>query len=71
MEKRSELIALFRMPEDKLNRIPIHKDALIMVFDRPANHGNLGTVIRTCEAFKVDADVDNLTEQEINENVTK
>ena len=54
MEKRSELIALFRMPEDKLNRIPIHKDALIMVFDRPANHGNLGTVIRTCEAFKVD-----------------
>ena len=22
-----------------------------MVFDRPSDHGNLGTIIRTCEAF--------------------
>lgn len=27
----------------------------LVVFDRPSNKGNLGTLIRSCEAFGVDA----------------
>ncbi len=54
MEKRSELIALIEMPPDDLSRIPVHEDSLIVVFDRPSSQGNLGTIVRTCEAFGVD-----------------
>ena len=34
-----------------LSRIPVDEDSVVVVFDRPSDHGNLGTVIRTCEAF--------------------
>ncbi len=52
-EKPSELIALVEMPPEDLSRIPIDEDSVIVVFDRPSDHGNLGTIIRTCEAFGV------------------
>jgi 23S rRNA (uridine2479-2'-O)-methyltransferase len=50
----SELIALVAMPEDRLSRIPIKENMLIVVFDRPANPGNLGTIIRSCDALNAD-----------------
>jgi TrmH family RNA methyltransferase len=50
----SELIALVAMPEDRLSRIPIRENLLVVLFDRPANPGNLGTVIRSCDALHVD-----------------
>jgi TrmH family RNA methyltransferase len=50
----SELIALVAMPEDSISRIPILESALVVVFDRPASPGNLGTLIRTCDALGVD-----------------
>ena len=53
-EKGSELIALIEMPPEDLSRIPIHENSVIVVFDRPSDHGNLGTIIRTCEAFGAD-----------------
>jgi len=49
----SELLALVAMPEDNLSRIPIGEDMLVVVFDRPASPGNLGTIIRSCDALKV------------------
>lgn len=49
--KRSELIALIEMPRDELSRIAVDERSVVVVFDRPSSHGNLGTVIRTCEAF--------------------
>ncbi len=49
----SELIALVRMAKDDLARIPISKDFLVIILDRPASPGNLGTIIRTCNAFTV------------------
>ena len=49
----SELLALVAMPEDILSRIPIGEDMLVVVFDRPASPGNLGTIIRSCDALKV------------------
>lgn len=53
-EETSELIALVNMREDDLGRIKARKNLLVVVFDRPASPGNLGTIIRTCDAFKVD-----------------
>jgi tRNA G18 (ribose-2'-O)-methylase SpoU len=49
----SELIALIAMPEDRLSRIPIQENLLVVVFDRPASPGNLGTIIRSCDALNV------------------
>ncbi len=53
-EDTSELIAIVGMPEDGLNKIKIPANPLFMVFDRPSNKGNLGSVIRSCDAFGAD-----------------
>jgi tRNA G18 (ribose-2'-O)-methylase SpoU len=50
----SELLAVFRMRDDDLARIPVHGGLLVAAFDRPSSPGNLGTSIRSCEAFGVD-----------------
>ena len=44
------------MPEDVDARISIHEDKkpLIVFMDRPNLPGNLGTLIRSCDAFGVD-----------------
>ena len=49
----SELLAVFRMRADDLGRVPLHGRLLAAVFDRPSNCGNLGTLIRSCDAFGV------------------
>lgn len=53
-EESSEIIAIVSMPGNDLSRIKLKDDMLIVVFDRPSSHGNLGTLIRSCEALKVD-----------------
>lgn len=53
-EETSELIALVSMPEDDLARIPTNEQMLIVIFDRPASPGNLGTIIRSCDALNAD-----------------
>jgi TrmH family RNA methyltransferase len=51
----SELFALVAMPDDDLERIPSGADLpLIVVVDRPGSPGNLGTLIRSCDALGVD-----------------
>jgi TrmH family RNA methyltransferase len=51
----SELIAVVRMVPPELSRIRVQDDLLVVIFDRPSSHGNLGTLIRSCEALNVDA----------------
>lgn len=53
-EETSELLAIVTMPEDDLARIPIHDRLLVVIFDRPASPGNLGSIIRSCDALRVD-----------------
>jgi TrmH family RNA methyltransferase len=48
----SELLALVAMPEDNVARIPLTKELLVVIFDRPASPGNLGTIIRSCDALR-------------------
>ncbi|CAA9581226.1 MAG: 23S rRNA (uridine(2479)-2'-O)-methyltransferase [uncultured Thermomicrobiales bacterium] len=53
-EETSELLAVVVMPEERLTRIPLHRNLRVVVIDRPASPGNLGTIIRSCDAFGVD-----------------
>jgi tRNA G18 (ribose-2'-O)-methylase SpoU len=46
-----ELLAVVGLPDDDLARIPVAADLLVVVFDRPASPGNIGTVIRSADAF--------------------
>jgi tRNA G18 (ribose-2'-O)-methylase SpoU len=50
-EDTSELIAIVAMPGDELKKIELPANPVLMVFDRPANKGNLGSVIRSCDAM--------------------
>lgn len=53
-QETSEIFAVIAMPDNDLSRIKIKKDMLVVIFDRPSSHGNLGTLVRSCEALKVD-----------------
>ncbi len=46
-----ELLAVVGLPEDDLARIPTGPDMLAVVFDRPTSPGNIGTLIRSADAF--------------------
>ncbi len=45
----SELIAAVKMRSDSPGGIKLPENPLLALFDRPSNHGNLGTVIRSCD----------------------
>jgi TrmH family RNA methyltransferase len=49
-----ELIAVVDMPLDDLDRIPLRHNGLVVVFDRPTSPGNLGSLIRSCDALGAD-----------------
>ncbi len=53
-EVASELIAIVAIPQDDLDRIRLRDDALALVFDRPVSPGNLGAMIRSCDALHAD-----------------
>lgn len=52
-EEPSELIAVAAMEPDSVARIPVRPGMVVVVVDRPASPGNLGTLIRSCDAFGV------------------
>ncbi|MGC4812851.1 RNA methyltransferase [Micromonospora sp. DT228] len=46
-----ELLAVVALPDDDLGRIPTGPGLLPVVFDRPTSPGNIGTLIRSADAF--------------------
>jgi TrmH family RNA methyltransferase len=50
-EAAPELVAVVAMPADDYARIPVGPDFLGVVFDRPASPGNIGSVVRSADAF--------------------
>jgi 23S rRNA (uridine2479-2'-O)-methyltransferase len=46
-----ELLAVVEMPADDWSRIEVTQDFLGVVFDRPASPGNIGTLVRSADAF--------------------
>lgn len=53
-EDTSELMAVIEMREDRLDNVPLSDNPFIVLFDRPSNKGNLGTMIRSCDALGAD-----------------
>jgi TrmH family RNA methyltransferase len=53
-EQTSELLAIASMMPDDLSRIDAGPEGRVVVLDRPGNPGNLGTILRSCDAFQVD-----------------
>lgn len=51
----SELVVVAERPGDGLSDLPAaDADSVYVVVDRPSNHGNLGSLLRSAEAFGVD-----------------
>ena len=48
-----ELVAVGAIPPDDFSRIPRTTHLLAVVFDRPASPGNIGTIVRSADAFGV------------------
>ena len=53
-EDTSELMAVIEMREDKLENVMLSENPFLVLFDRPSNKGNLGTMIRSCDALGAD-----------------
>lgn len=50
-EDTPELLAVVAMPPDDLGRLTPDAHLLVVVFDRPATPGNIGTLVRSADAF--------------------
>ncbi|BCJ51351.1 rRNA methyltransferase [Actinoplanes sp. NBRC 14428] len=50
-EEAPELLAVVGLPADDLGRLPVRANPLVVVFDRPTTPGNLGTLVRSADAF--------------------
>ncbi|MCX7773547.1 MAG: rRNA methyltransferase [Clostridia bacterium] len=50
----SELLAVLKMQEDSPQKIKLSENPVIALFDRPSNKGNLGTIIRSCDALGIE-----------------
>jgi 23S rRNA (uridine2479-2'-O)-methyltransferase len=53
-EETSEMMAVLQMPPNELSRVRFRPDGLAVVFDRPTSPGNLGSIIRSCDALGAD-----------------
>jgi TrmH family RNA methyltransferase len=53
-ENTSELMAVVKMKSNSENDKKLSVNPVIALFDRPSNKGNLGTMLRSCDAFGVE-----------------
>jgi len=54
-EEASEIIFIVRMKNENIKDLKLEKSSVVLIFDRPSNKGNLGTIIRSCDSFGTDA----------------
>jgi 23S rRNA (uridine2479-2'-O)-methyltransferase len=53
-ETAAEVVAVLEIPPDDLDRIVVRDRFLGVLFDRPASPGNIGSIIRSADAFGAD-----------------
>ena len=53
-EDTSELLAIAKMRNNEDNPVVLSDNPVIALFDRPSNKGNLGTLLRSCDALGVE-----------------
>lgn len=53
-EDTSELMAVVRMRPDDFSQIKLSETPFLVLFDRASNRGNLGTLLRSCDALGAD-----------------
>lgn len=53
-EDTSELLAIIRMRKDSFDQFKLSSNPVLALFDRPSNKGNLGTILRSCDALGVE-----------------
>lgn len=53
-EDTSELLAIVSMREDSFEQFHLSNNPILALFDRPSNKGNLGTILRSCDALGVE-----------------
>jgi TrmH family RNA methyltransferase len=53
-ETPGEVLAVLEIPSDDLARIPVGARFLGVLFDRPTSPGNIGSIIRSADAFGAD-----------------
>ena len=53
-EESSELLAVVKMRAGGLSALPQRENPLFVLFDRPSNRGNLGTLLRSCDGLGAD-----------------
>ncbi|WP_370591117.1 TrmH family RNA methyltransferase [Saccharopolyspora montiporae] len=53
-ESTAELIAVLELPADDLHRIGVGEGFLGVLFDRPTSPGNIGSLLRSADAFGAD-----------------
>ena len=53
-DSRSEMIITVKMKDEKINDVKLTESSSAVIFDRPSNKGNLGTIIRSCDSFGID-----------------
>lgn len=54
-EEPSELVAIVHRPMRAPDSVASHPALLLVVLDRPRNEGNLGSIVRSANAFQADA----------------
>ena len=50
-EEAVEVVAIAEIPERKLSDIAVDGSTVVVVLDRPSSPGNLGTIVRSADAF--------------------
>ena len=53
-EDASELIVIVNMKDNTENECEMSENPMIALFDRPSNKGNLGTLLRSCDALGIE-----------------
>ena len=53
-EETSEVLAIVHMPEIDDIPVALTDKSVVVLLDRPSNPGNLGSIMRSCDAFGVD-----------------